>query len=116
MPLLCKARRKKVENKKINLVFNLVVIFFLALTFILIRDLNANRSIDYKEYSAMISKIVRDKNTKIRVLYNELQAQQQENEQLKNTLAVTRNGLNALSKNIVQPVAAGVTVPGTAAK
>ena len=93
------------ENKKINLLFNLIVIFFLALTFILIRDLNANRAIDYKEYAVVVAKIVKDKNMKIRILYSQLVAKEKENIDLKNTLAETRNGLDVLSKKLTQPAA-----------
>ena len=91
-----------------NLLFNLVVIFFLALTFILIRDLNANRAVDSKVYLISIGKIVREKNTKIKVLYNLLVAKEQENADLKNTLAETRNELEALSKKLGQSAPAAV--------
>jgi uridine kinase len=97
-----------VENKRINLLFNLVVIFFLALTIILIRELNANRAIDYKEYFVTLSKIVKQKNNKIREMYSQLVEEKRENADLKNTLAETRNVLDALSKKLGQPAPAAV--------
>ena len=81
----------------------MVVLFFLALTFILIRDLNAKRANDYQDFSVIIAKIVREKNDKIRELSRELIAKQNENAALNNTLAQTRNDLDGLTKKLSQP-------------
>ena len=100
------AKEENVEPKKINLLFYLVVLFFLAVIFILIRDLNAKRAIEFKEYSVSITNVVKQKNNKIMVLYKLLVAKEKENEDLKNTLAETRNGLAAISNKLAQPAPA----------
>jgi len=91
-----------VENKKIDLLFGLVVIAFLLVTFLLIKDFKAQRAIDYKEYTATIANIVRQKNDKIKILFSRLMIEVKENEDLRNTLAETRNSLDTLSKRLVQ--------------
>jgi hypothetical protein len=73
-----------VENKRINVLFYLVVIFFLAVVFILIKDLNAQRANDYKVYRTVVANIVRMENYRIRILAKE-------NADLKNTLADARS-------------------------
>jgi hypothetical protein len=109
-----------VENKRINVVFYLVVTFFFAVFAILITDLNAKRALEYKEYAVSITHIVKQKNDKIRFLFRLLMAKERENEDLKNTLAETRNDLDALSKKLAQPVPApvpaGAPAPAAAAK
>ena len=92
------------QNKKIDPLFGITVIVFLVLMIILIKDFNAKRASDYKEYSADIANIVRMKNNKIRVLSSELIVKQSENADLENTLSQTRNDLDALSKKLAQPV------------
>jgi hypothetical protein len=106
-----------VENQKINVVFGLVVIAFLLVTFMLVKDFKAKRDNDKKEYSAMIANIVKMKNDKIIILSNRLKAEEKENADLKSTLADTKNGLDALSKKLPQPasVAASASVPAAAA-
>ena len=94
------------ENKKINVLFYLLVIFFFAVFAILITDLNAKRAVEFKEYAVSITKIVKQKNNKISILYRLLLAKEKENEDLKNTLAETRNDLDALSKKLALPVTA----------
>ena len=59
------------ENKKINVLFYLVVVFFLALIFILLRDLNIQRVNDYKAYRMVVANIVKMKNDRIRILAQE---------------------------------------------
>jgi hypothetical protein len=73
-----------VENKKINVLFYLVVIFFLAVVFILTKDLNIQRANDYKVYRVAVANIVRMENDRIKILA-------EENVDLKNTLADSRN-------------------------
>jgi signal transduction histidine kinase len=90
-----------VENKKINVLFYLVVVFFLALIFILLKDLNAQRANDYKVYRNVVANVVRMENDRIRILAKE-------NADLKNVLAETRNALDIVNKRLAQsaPVAA----------
>ena len=107
------------ENKKIDVLFGVVVIAFLVVTFILIKDFNARRANDFKEYAATLTNIVRQKDIKLKILFNQLAAKQKENEGLKNTLAATRNDLDALSKKLAQPTpvaAPAVPAPATATK
>ncbi len=89
------------ENKKINVLFYLVVVFFLALIFILLKDLNAQRANDYKVYRNVVANVVRMENDRIRILAKE-------NADLKNVLAETRNALDIVNKRLAQsaPVAA----------
>ena len=91
------------ENKKINVPFYLAVIFFLVFIIILVKDFNAIRVNDFKKYAAIITNIVKQENNKIRVLSNLSAAKEKENTDLNNTLADTRNELDALSKKLVQP-------------
>ena len=100
------------ENKKISLSFGIVVIAFLVIFYILIKDFNTRRLNDFKEYAASITNVVNQKNNKLRVLYNRLVAVQKENQDLKNTLSETRNSLDMLSKKLAQP-AAVVAVPAS---
>lgn len=106
------------ENKKIDVLFGVVVIAFLLVTFILIKDFRAKRANDFKEYSATIVNIVKLKNDKIRILSTQLIAEEKEVADLKSTLADTKNGLDALSKKLPQPVsaAASASVTATAVK
>lgn len=99
------------ENKKIDVLFGVVIIAFLVVTIILIKDFNARRTNDFKEYTATITNIVKLKNDKIRILYNRLIMEQKENQDLRSTLSETRNDLEGLSKRLAPsaPVAAPVT-------
>ena len=103
---ICGAGRINVENKKIDVLFGVVVIAFLAVTFILIKEFNAKRANDYKEYSAAIANIVKLKNDKIIILSSRLAMEQKENADLRNTLSDTRNDLEGLTKKLGQPVSA----------
>jgi septal ring factor EnvC (AmiA/AmiB activator) len=107
-------RRKNVENKKIGLSFGIVVIAFLVVFYILFKDFNNSRVNDFKDYIANITSIVKQKNNKIRILAYQLAVEQKENEDLRNTLADTRNDLDSISKKIAQQVP--VAVPATATK
>jgi septal ring factor EnvC (AmiA/AmiB activator) len=107
------------NNKKIDVLFGVAVIAFLAVTIVLIKEFNARRTSDYKEYTATVSNIVRLKNNKIKILANELAAKSKENEDLKKTLAEARNALDALSKKLAPPapaVQAAAAVPAAAVK
>ena len=104
------------ENKKIDVLFVIVLVAFVAVTFILIKDFNAKRANDFKEYSTIVSTIVRSKDEKIRELVNLLGQKEKENQDLKNTLTETRNDLDNLSKKLspttpAVPVAAPVVAP-----
>ncbi len=101
------------ENKKINLSFCIVVITFLVIFYILLKGFNNIRVNDFKEYTVNIAKVVSIENNRIRILAYRLAVQQKENEDLKNTLAETRNSLEALSKKLIlpAPVAAPASVP-----
>lgn len=98
------------EKKKIDVLFCVLVVAFIVIFIVLIKDLNAKRAHDYKVYSNSVANIVRMKNVQIRVLSNILAAKEKENMDLKNTLADTRNDLVALSKKLGQPI------PASAAK
>jgi hypothetical protein len=117
------ARRRNVENKKINVLFCSTLIIVLAGFIFLIKDFNARRANDFKEYTASVTNLIKRDNNKIKILYNQLMAQQKElivqqkeNAILRNTLAETRNGLDALTKKLIQPmpVAAVTSIPAPA--
>ena len=105
------------ENKKIDLLFGLVVIAFLVVTFLLIKELNAQRGSDKQEFSATVTNIIRQKNNRIRLLSKQLAAELRVNEDLRNTLGEARNDLDSLSKKISQqaPVAVPAAAPAPAA-
>ena len=103
------------ENKKIDVLFGVVVIAFLLVAIILIKEFNAKRANNYKEYAATIANIVKMKNDRIIILANRLAVAEKENVDLKNTLALTRNDLDALSKKIAQPAPAALTASAPAA-
>ena len=101
------------ENKKISLSFGIVVIAFLVVFYILLKDFNNKRVNDYKEYIASITNIVKAKNNKIRILSNQLAEEIKVIQDLKNTLADTRNELETLSNKLAQqaPVLVHANVP-----
>lgn len=105
------------ENKKIDVLFGLVVIAFLVVVIILIKDINSKSANDFKEYQDNITSIVKQKNNKIKVLSIQLAAKQKEINDLKNTLADTRNDIDTLSKKLAQqaPVAVPASAPEPAA-
>jgi hypothetical protein len=115
-----------VETRKIDVLFGLVVIAFLAVTLILIKEFNYRRANDFKGYSVTLSNIVKQKNNKIKVLAHRLFEEQKENQGLKNTLMAARNGLDALTKRLAQqasvatpanePVPVAAPVPVAVAK
>lgn len=119
-PAFCEARRKKMENKKIDVLFGLTVIAFLVVTFILINEFNSRRAEDYKDYIGTVTNLVKLKNEKIRVLARHLAEDQKVIQDLRNTLANTRDELDTLNKKFVQqaPAAAAqapVAPPAVAA-
>ncbi len=95
-----KKREDRVEHKKVNILFVLLLVFFLAVTYILIRDLNENRAADYKDFTVTLAKIVRQKNTHIRDLSQQMMALRQENADLKDTLAQTKSAIDNLSQKL----------------
>jgi len=105
-----------VGNKKIDVLFGLVVIGFLVVIIFLTRDFNTERSSDFKEYAADLTGIIKQKNNKIKILASRLTMIQKENEDLKNTLSETRNDLEALGKRLAQPAPVTAPVAAAAAK
>lgn len=103
-------------NKKIDVLFGLVVIGFLVVIIFLTRDFNTERSSDFKEYAADLTGIIKQKNNKIKILASRLTMIQKENEDLKNTLSETRNDLEALGKRLAQPAPVTAPVAAAAAK
>jgi len=104
-----------VENKKINVTFYLVVMVFLVFILILIKDFKLQKANEFKEYAATITNIVKRDNYRLRMLSRMLVAQEKENADLKNTLADTRNSLDALSKKLAQPTPVAVPAASPAA-
>ena len=99
------------KNKKIDLLFALIVIAFLISTLLLVKDFKAKRARDYNDFTIVLTKVKTIENVKIKVLSNQLAIAIRENQQLKNALSDTRNDLDALSRKLAQPV----VVPATAA-
>jgi 5-bromo-4-chloroindolyl phosphate hydrolysis protein len=99
-----------VENQKINVLFYTSVIIFLAVCMILIKEFNVRRANDFKEYTYSVVTIVKRDNDRMKALYNELAAEQKENEYLRSTLTDTRNALDNIGKKLSQPA------PATASK
>lgn len=92
------------NNKRIDLIFAILVIAFLIVAIMLISETNARRIKGYEQSTIAINNIVRQKNSKIKSLYTQLVLAEQENTDLKNTLSDTRNALESLSKKLAQPV------------
>lgn len=103
------------ENKKIDVVFCVILIVFLVMTVFLIKDFNAKRASDFKAYANTVTNVMKQSNEKIRSLYSQLVAEQKENQDLRNTLADTRNSLDGLSKKLAQPALVAVPVGVSAA-
>jgi len=111
-----------VEHKKIDVLFGIFIVGFMAVTFLMFKELNNKRTSDLKEYSNVISNIVKQKNDKIRFFYaqlvekqNELLAKEKENDDLKKTLTDTRNSLESITKRLTQPATAPAVVPAAQA-
>ena len=105
------------ENRKINLLFVTSVLAFFAVLIILVKEFDSKRNSDFKQYSSIISKIVRQKNDKIRELAGQLSLKEKENADLKNTLSDARNALDTVSKKLAQPIApAAPAAPAPATK
>ena len=108
------------ETRRIDILFGLVVIAFLAVTLTLIKEVNYRRANDYKEYTATLSCIVKQKNNKIKVVAQRLIEEQKENEALKNALAAIRNDVDALNKKLAQQASViaptSVSIPAVATK
>ena len=101
------------ENKKINVFFYSALIIFIAIIVILINDFNARRAKDLNEFAVNINSIVKLDNDRIRALTRMLVIQEKENQDLRDTLAETRNSLEALGKKLVPAIA---PIPATATK
>ena len=108
-------RRVSVENKKIDVLFGLVVIAFLVVTIMLINDFRLQRVNDFNDYKAFLINLEHQKNNKIKLLSNQLAVVEKENADLKNTLAQTRNDLDSLSKKLIQPASTSAPVSAPAA-
>jgi len=115
-----------VETKKNSVLFGVVVIAFLLVFGLLIKDYNMKRFNDFKTYEFTITKIVNLNNDRIKTLSDQIVALERENEDLRSTLTNTRNGLETLSKKLAEaspvavpsnaPVAATASTPATVTK
>ena len=103
------------ENKRIDLVFAILIIAFLAVNILLSRESNARKIKGYQESTVILNTIIRQKDIKIKLLYNQLVKTVTENKDLKSTLSDTRNDLESLSKKLAQPVQVAVPVAPAAA-
>ena len=98
-------------NKTIDILFVVVVITFLAVTLILMKDYNEQSANDFKDHTATLTNIVRQKNDKIKSISEQLMTEVKQNEDLRNTLTETRNSLESLSKKLTQPAVPVVAAP-----
>ena len=105
---------ENVENKKIDVLFGLVVIAFLSVTILLIKEFKSQS--DYKEYTSDLTAIIIQKNDRVRILSTRLANVEKENQDLRNTLTETRNSLDSLGKKLVEPPAAAPAVPAATTK
>lgn len=94
------------ENKRFDLLFIVTLVAFLIVGYIVIQEFESKRKSDYQEYSTTLSKVVKLKNDRIRVLADLLAQKERDNADLKNTLSETRNSLETLSKKLVAPTQA----------
>lgn len=104
------------ETKKTSVLFGVVVIGFLLVISVLIKNFNVKRVNDFKAYASTITKIVVLNNDRIKILSDQLAALERENDDLRGTLTNTRNDLDTLSKKLAQasPVIVPTNLPATA--
>jgi len=88
------------DQKKINTIFGVVVIAFLAVSVVIINDFDQKRLNDEKESVASLVNLVHLKNNKIIMLSRQLAQKQKDYDSLQKTLMDTRNNLEALSKKM----------------
>ena len=88
------------DQKKINTIFGVVVIAFLAVSVVIINDFDQKRLNDEKESVASLVNLVHLKNNKIIMLSKQLAQKQKDYDSLQKTLMDTRNNLEALSKKM----------------
>ena len=100
------------ENKKIDTVFGLWVIVFLAVAILVTNDGNTRRVNDQKDHEAAMSNLLQRKNDKIKMLSVQLAAKEKETENLQKALTNAKNDLEALTKKLaeVSPVPAPAAV------
>ena len=85
---------------KIDPLFGLFIIVFVAADLVLIKDFEIQKTNDLKSFSNSIAGIVKGKNDVINNLSSQLVLQENENQDLRNTLSDTRNKLELLTKNL----------------
>lgn len=100
------------ENRKKNALFGFVLIAFIAGAIILVKDFNSIRDNDNRQCTDTINSILRQKSTVINSLYHRLSVVRAENEDLRRTLADTRNDLEILTSKLAEH--ADVQVPSGA--
>ncbi len=109
-----KKRGENVENKKIDTVFGLGMIAFLAVAVFVIGNINAGMVSDQKDYEAAISNLLQRKNEKIKMLSVQLAAKEKEAENLQEALTSAKKDLEAISKKLSE--AGSASAPAAAVK
>ncbi len=108
------------KNKKIDTVFGLVVIAFLAVVVFVIGNINAGMVSEQKDYEVAMSHLLYQRNNKIRMLSVQLAAKQKESENLQKALTSAKNDLEVISKKLAEassvPAPSPAPAPAAAAK
>ena len=100
--------------KKNDILFVAIAIILLTVTIFLFKGFTSQIISDFDNYSVTITNITKLKSVKIQSLSDQLAAKEKENQDLRNTLADTRNQLENLTKKLTLPTAAGVAVSAPA--
>jgi len=102
------------NKKKIDTVFGLVVVAVFAVTILVMNDSNTRRANDQKDREAAMSRLLQQKNEKIKMLSVQLTAKEKEAENFQKALTNAKNDLEALTKKLAE--ANPVPAPAAAAK
>ncbi|MBF0510920.1 MAG: hypothetical protein HQL13_01185 [Candidatus Omnitrophica bacterium] len=98
------------ENKKVNVSVGIIVIVLLLLFCVLSNVFYSSKVSTLKEYTAVMAQLIKENINTIKSLSDKLAVKEKENQDLKNTLANTRNALEALSNKFAKPSAPDVSI------
>ena len=89
------------ESKvKIDTVFGLGVIVFLAVILLFVQGARDKKNKEFAEYQTNMGHLIQMKNKKIKSLSEQLVAQKKEMDTIQNTLITTKTQLDTLSQNL----------------
>ncbi len=90
------------EHRRIDTIFGLAVIAFLAIIILVTNNFNSKRLSDQKDHEAAMSNLVQRKNDKIKLIASQLIAKQQELDSVQQTLANTKSDLDIVNRRLTE--------------